>query len=102
MTVIEILFGNIEISLTFGILVGALTFIYMACAKYINKKKYGLNYDSGNPLIPKLIYCVKMTLGITGILFIVSLFETADCIYAIYEDRPNAESYCQPKERNRD
>jgi hypothetical protein len=88
-------------SITIGLIVFVISMIGFYIKKIIEKRKYGTDFDkSVNPPI-QTIKKYSIVSAISILFFIViGLFENADCLNAIYKDRQDAESYCQPKERS--
>jgi hypothetical protein len=99
-SVIEhILFMSITIVLI-GFIVAMLGFFIK---KIIDRRKYGVEFDkSVNPLSQTMKRYLKASAVALLIFIVIGVFENADCMNAIYSDRPNAESYCQPRERSND
>ena len=101
MTIYSVIEHILFMSISIGLIAFFISMIGFYIKKIIERKKYGVDFDkSVNPPIQTIKRYSKVSAVAILFFIVVGLFENADCLNAIYKDRPDAESYCQPKERS--
>ncbi len=103
MTIYSVLESILFMSITIGLIVFAISMLSFAIKKILERRKYGTDFDRSANSISQTIKRYSKLSAVAILFFIVvGLFENGDCLNAIYKNRPNAESYCQLKERSND
>ncbi len=101
MTIYSVIENILFMSITIGLILFVISMLGFSIKKIMERRKYGADFDKAvNPLIQTIKkYSIVSAVAILFFI-VVGLFENADCLNAIYKDRPDAESYCQTKERS--
>ena len=87
------------VSFTIGMAIFAISFSTFLVKRYLEKRKYGDDYSQkAYPVYPNALRATKISSIAFLAFLVIGLFENGDCLNALLSGRPNAESYCQPKE----
>ncbi len=103
MTIYSVIEHILFMSITIVLIGFVVAIVGFFIKKIIDRRKYGVEFDkSVNPLSQTIKRYLEASAVALLIFIVIGVFENADCMNAIYSDRPNAESYCQPRERSND